>query len=1089
MATKYKKIKLVLQQPDLVPNPDRAVHPADVFLYPDFSDPLFNIKIAEKLEFNNTKYDGNIELDITDDTFCHSQFEIAPHQQFVRNYLSFNTPYNSMLLYHGLGSGKTCSALGICEEMRDYMKQIGIVKKIIIIASPNVQREFRTQLFDVSKLKKEPNQHWSLQTCVGTKILKEVLPIDGHLSKDELVYTINKMIDKYYQFIGYGEFANRIEAIGSTKKLKKEYENRLVVIDEVHNIRSGLSNTKLISVGLKKLVSEVSNMRLLFLSATPMYNQASEIVQLLSYMNENDGRSAIAESEVFDTHGEFIAGGKELLIQKMRGYISFVRGENPYLFPYRIYPSHFSKYSITKLSPLPNMSLTGVIHEDKAIKYIDLVVLPVGDDQLQGYRKIIEQDTKIISGGLNYDSLAKPIQALNMVYPDCGDDQVVVGSEALESCMKYDNKMFEYKDAESERFFALENIGKYSAKIKHIGEQVKDSIGIILIYSYYLDNGLIPVALMLEELGYQKHGGALLKSSSKSLGKYIIITSDPRYQSDRKLIEKVKAEDNLRGEKIKIVLISMAGSEGVDFKNIRQIHILDPWFNMSRIEQIIGRGVRTCSHKLLPFKERNVQLFMYASLLTDKPNEIALDLHVYGMAEKKAIKIGRISRILKENAVDCILNHEQTNFAQDKINTSVQIQLSAGDPITFPVGDKPYSSGCDYMSNCSFDCSPDKKDLIVNRGTYNADYMILRNEHIINYITDLYREYYILTKEKLFKLVQYHKQYSDVEILAALEEMLKNKRNMLTDRYNTVGHLINVGDFYIFQPIGLTNKKLSVFDRTRPVTYKVPKLRIKLPKRDMTVVKKDSLLIDKLYKQYQLIDSPKGKDGESAWFYYIKHVGKSGHHISVYDSLRTNLAIQEDVLNSLILDRQIDTLVLHESIEVLNYLYSIKGSLESYPKLLQSRFANRMIKTENGAEGLLLLQNNHATLYVYGKDEWREATYTEELLFKTSIQAWNTDRTTNLNDFVGYMESSTVGKSIEFKTRRASSASTKGAVCKHSPKSGIIDNIVAISGVDDMKHKLNHMGREQLCIYMELVLRYYHEIRKDHKQWFLHFKI
>ena len=47
MATKYKKIKLVLQPPDLVPNPDRAVHPADVFLYPDFSDPLFNIKIAK----------------------------------------------------------------------------------------------------------------------------------------------------------------------------------------------------------------------------------------------------------------------------------------------------------------------------------------------------------------------------------------------------------------------------------------------------------------------------------------------------------------------------------------------------------------------------------------------------------------------------------------------------------------------------------------------------------------------------------------------------------------------------------------------------------------------------------------------------------------------------------------------------------------------------------------------------------------------------------------------------------------------------------------------------------------------------------
>ena len=72
-------------------------------------------------------------------------------------------------------------------------------------------------------------------------------------------------------------------------------------------------------------------MRLLFLSATPMYDKASEIVQLLSYMNENDGRSAINESEVFNSDGGFRKGGKELLIQKMRGYISLL-GEKTLIF-------------------------------------------------------------------------------------------------------------------------------------------------------------------------------------------------------------------------------------------------------------------------------------------------------------------------------------------------------------------------------------------------------------------------------------------------------------------------------------------------------------------------------------------------------------------------------------------------------------------------------------------------------------------------------------------------------------------------------------------------------------------------------------
>ena len=1082
MATKYKKIQLELQNK----SDDEAEEQASRMLYPDYTDPLFNIKIAEKQEFHNTKYNGNIDLDITDDTFCHSQFEIAPHQQFVRNYLSFNTPYNSMLLYHGLGSGKTCSAIGICEEMRDYMKQIGIVKKIIIVASPKVQDEFTTQLFDVSKLIKGPGGHWSMQTCVGTKLLNEAMPIDSNLNKEELVNSIHKIIDKYYNFIGYVEFANKISAITSNKLLKKSYENRLIVIDEVHNVRSGvLKNVKLIAAGLKRLVSSVSHMRLLFLSATPMYNKASEIVQLLSYMNENDGRSAISESEVFDSHGDFIDGGKELLIQKMRGYISFVRGENPYIFPYRIYPSYFSDYSITKLTTLPTKSITGEIIYGKVIQYIDLVVLPVMGVQLRGYRTIIRDDKKILLGGLNYDTLAKPIQALNMVYPDSN----LLGTEALHACMNYENNMFSYKDSASENYFALDNIGKYSAKIKHIGEQVLHSTGIVLIYSYYLDNGLIPVSLMLEELGYKNFGAPLLKSTTKSIGKYIIITSDPRYHCDRSLIERVKADDNLRGEEIKVVLISMAGSEGVDFKNIRQIHILEPWFNMSRIEQIIGRGVRTCSHKMLPFEERNVQIFMYASQLTDDISEIALDLHTYSLAEQKAKKIGIISRLLKENAVDCILNHDQTNFSADKMNTEVDIILSSGKQIKFQVGDKPYSSACDYMKNCSYQCNPGKTHLQVNMGTYNADYMILRNEIIINVIKDLYREYYILTKSKLFKLIQYHKQYSDVEIYSALEELLTNKRNLLVDRYNTVGHLIHIGEFYIFQPIEITGHKISMHDRTRPTIYKTKKLRIKLPKKTQVLVKKDRAIIDKIYLQFKLIDNPAvGNKDESEWFYFIKYVGKSGDKISVYNSLRVNLSIQEELLNALIVDRQIDTLLVDDILQVLNNLYNTKDLVGPYYDLLRLRFNKRILKADTGVEGIVLLNKKKEVLYVYIKDVWREATFTEGIPFKDKIQELKMDHDKNLNDFIGYMESSRAGKAIEFKTIRKSSHGTKGAICKHSPKNSIIEHIATISGLDSIKLGLNHMGREQLCIYMEMLLRYYNELRKDGNYWFIHYK-
>lgn len=89
------------------------------YLYPSLNDPFFNKKIAEKKEFNDTRYNGEV-LDISKqaEKLCNSEFELSPHQQFVKNFLSLYTPYNSLLLYHGLGSGKTCSAIGIAEDMK-----------------------------------------------------------------------------------------------------------------------------------------------------------------------------------------------------------------------------------------------------------------------------------------------------------------------------------------------------------------------------------------------------------------------------------------------------------------------------------------------------------------------------------------------------------------------------------------------------------------------------------------------------------------------------------------------------------------------------------------------------------------------------------------------------------------------------------------------------------------------------------------------------------------------------------------------------------------------------------------------------------
>ena len=383
------------------------------YLYPSLNDPNFNVKIAEKKEFYDTRYDGRI-FDIEEHArkLCDADFELAPHQLFVRNFLSFQTPYNSLLLYHGLGSGKTCSAIGVAEEMRDYHKQMGITNRIIVVAAPNVQDNFKLQLFDERKLSLIDGM-WNITACVGNKLIKEINPMNMKgLDKASVVRQIKKIITKSYLFLGYIEFANYIKKNSSIatdikddrklsslvkKKLKQLFNNRLIIIDEIHNIRMTDDNeNKLVATELTKLIRAVDNVKLLMLSATPMYNSYKEIVWLVNIMNINDNRPEMAIKDVFNTDGTFVIDengietGKELLERKATGYVSYVRGDNPYTFPYRIWPKDFSPENTFEQRTKPERQLNGS-NISQPLEILDLFLSDIGEYQKKGYKYIIDQ--------------------------------------------------------------------------------------------------------------------------------------------------------------------------------------------------------------------------------------------------------------------------------------------------------------------------------------------------------------------------------------------------------------------------------------------------------------------------------------------------------------------------------------------------------------------------------------------------------------------------------------------------------------------------------------------------------------------------
>ena len=181
------------------------------FLYPLLSQSDFNIKIAEKREFYDTRYPeetkhNRVHIAEHGDFLCNErEFELMPHQMFVRNFLSNLTPYNGLLLFHGTGTGKTCTSISVCEEMRAYYKHINSPQKILIIASPNVKENFKIQLFDSRKLKKI-NGVWNLRACTGSTYLREINPMNmKNLKKENVIKEVKKIIRNSYKFIGYTE--------------------------------------------------------------------------------------------------------------------------------------------------------------------------------------------------------------------------------------------------------------------------------------------------------------------------------------------------------------------------------------------------------------------------------------------------------------------------------------------------------------------------------------------------------------------------------------------------------------------------------------------------------------------------------------------------------------------------------------------------------------------------------------------------------------------------------------------------------------------------------------------------------------------
>ena len=1218
-----------------------TISPDDPYgvLYPDLNDPKFHLRIPDRKEFHETKYDDAIyDIRAQSDIMCNSKFELMPHQLFVKNFLSMQTPYNSLLLYHGLGTGKTCTAIGVAEETRAYMSQLGIRDKILIVASPNVQANFRTQLFNESKLVQlfHPNNPgeftWNIETCVGESLLKEIDP-NGvrNVPRERIVTNIQTIINTWYEFMGYGQLANYIT--NQTKitnptaytpeerkqielrKIRSAFNNKTIIVDEVHNITQTAENKHQTTGALLLRVAKYAvNMRLLLLSATPMFDTYKEIIWITNLLNANDKRSQIDIPDVFDANGNFkdVSGvdacgipkenGKDLLMRKLTGYVSYVRGENPYTFPFRVYPDVFAPentFSSGMPYPTTQMNNTPVSAPLSHIK-VYLNEIASTSYQYRAYKHIvgtIRRSTLTENGDTNqFIMLQKPVECLNIVYPNDHFERMlnstnptetstvipanIIGESGFNSIMVYKEKgalqspKFDYKPRVVEKYgrvFSPNILPNYSRKMSNICNIIRNTEGIVLIYSQYIDGGVVPMALALEEMGFAKYSGNTNTNTSLfrtppcepldavtmrprsqvprdefRQATYIMITGNKMYSPNNAgEIDYTKLPENSDGSRVKVILISKAGSEGLDFKHIRQIHILEPWFNMNRIEQIIGRGVRNLSHCGLPFEKRNVQVYLHGTIFEGGDTEEPVDLYIYRIAEKKALQIGKVTRLLKTISVDCVLNIGQTNMTAEKLlsrveNQQIEVRLATKNQVVLRVGDQPYTDICDYMDTCEYSCanyvspensenrkgneSPSNNTLITS--TYSTKFAESNLHAISKRIRDLFREQSVYKRDQLIASINIRKKYPLEHIFYALSMFIENEHEYIVDKYERNGNLVNNGEYYAFQPVEITDEQTTTFERSVPIHYTRPGFSLELPKQvtaiqpiavntnapetdavaqSVAVEVADEPFVDvnetdaintlkQIQSMYNTTNDPAAKNPA------VLKLDKTWYENCAYvkEEIMSKFGLTPEHVMGYIIMHILDEMIHTAKFALVVYLYgspnpNIPPEIDTQiVKPIMAYFEGCMLRNAlHNKWGILLVDGAKVELYIRSLDdsrpEWIIAELSEYKYFKDDIAKQMIVDKTRLNRIIGYI---IMFKTVQmtFKYKDITHARNKlGARCNSAGKHDILDMLNKLIGREEYTNA-NTEGKllqPHLCVILEMLLRDYTRGRKDGRIYYL----
>ena len=658
----------------------------DKNVYPNFkiNGRLFPIWILK----NFAKYKLPEIIRKDDEDPCEhikTKLELRKYQEFVGAYLDYKSPYHDILLYHGLGSGKSATAINIYNVL--YNATSGWNVFLIIKASLH-------------------DRPWEqdLKRFLGAQ------DYEHRYSNIKWIHYDSPFADK--------EFYDKVKE--SDSKLKNIY-----IIEEAHNfIRNVYSN--LTSMKGKRAINiydyiiqdkkDNPSTRVILLSGTPAINKPFELALMFNLLRPG----IFPKSEaLFDQM--YVSGGiiptinpqtKNMFQRRIMGLVSYYIGATPDL--YATQSTHYIDVKMSKYQTeiyeyneeIEAQMRKKSIHRKSSqsetyatyVRQASNFVFPHIDQTVTGESrprpnkfKIGEKEMEMLMKTKDIELIKKTLTSEKIGYFKMLDKFKDIFDEYLESIYKKEInsklniltdvenfKKYETWDEywEDDKLLKSELIKQMytcSAKFVNIIFYVTKSIGPVLIYSnYLLMEGIDMLKVYLKYFGYD----SFKNKNSKDYYRYGEFHGSISRDVKKETVDLENKKDNAYGKLIKILLFSPAGAEGISLESIRQVHLMEPYWNEVRMIQMIGRAIRQCSHKYLSLKERHVDIYRYRSVkyniktieiiegqtmrketkIIEDPNELkTIDFEIQELASSKNNLILNFLNAIKEVAIDCEL--------------------------------------------------------------------------------------------------------------------------------------------------------------------------------------------------------------------------------------------------------------------------------------------------------------------------------------------------------------------------------------------------------------------------------------------------